>query len=98
MHAFAPSAPSDDSPICGRQHTKLVEDTTDVRTAVYSALLNESGNMVAAIADMDCFDSITPEFVARYGIAFCFTVPCLVTLALATSTRGLLFRGLVSQP
>ena len=40
-------------------------DATDVRTAVYSALLNETGNLVAAVADMDCFEKITPDFVQR---------------------------------
>jgi hypothetical protein len=26
-------------------------------------MLNETGNLVAAVADMDCFDAITPDFV-----------------------------------
>ncbi len=51
------------------QHPVLAEVPSDTRTAVYSALLNETGNLVAAVADMDCFHSITPEFIERYEAA-----------------------------
>jgi hypothetical protein len=43
------------------------EVQSEGHTAVYSALLNETGNLVAAIADMDGFKAITPEFVYRYS-------------------------------
>jgi hypothetical protein len=42
-----------------------VESTPGLRTAVYSALLNEEGGLVAGVADMECFSAITPEVVQR---------------------------------
>ncbi len=38
------------------------------RTAVYSAVINETGNMVVGIADMNVFTSITPELVQQYAL------------------------------
>lgn len=37
-----------------------------LHTAVYSALLNESGGLVAAVSDMDCFNAITPALVKQW--------------------------------
>ncbi len=34
---------------------------------MYSALINETGNLVVGIADMDVFASITPELVQQYA-------------------------------
>lgn len=36
------------------------------KTAIYSATLNHTGEMVFAISDMDIFQEITPEYIEKY--------------------------------
>eukprot|EP01118_Nematostelium_gracile_P013601 TRINITY_DN5160_c0_g1_i2.p1 TRINITY_DN5160_c0_g1~~TRINITY_DN5160_c0_g1_i2.p1 ORF type:complete len:665 (+),score=151.36 TRINITY_DN5160_c0_g1_i2:56-2050(+) len=38
---------------------------THSRTAKYNAVLNEKGELVAAVADMDIFNSLTPQWIAK---------------------------------
>lgn len=57
-----------------------VDTVESARTAVYAAMLNGDGGMVAGVADMDVFQCITPDVIARLvlcrvGVTCALTFP-----------------------
>lgn len=65
VHAEAASAASAASatPALSSSSTAPQLSPAAARTPVYSALLDEAGELVAAVADMDAFDALTPAAV-----------------------------------
>lgn len=47
-------------------NTELTRRDSSVSTGSYTAVLNPHGEMVLAMADMDIYESLTPEMVARH--------------------------------
>lgn len=59
------------------------------RTPVYSALLDEAGELVAAVADMDAFDALTPAAVLHSPVKLAAAPPSPAAAAAAAASAAL---------
>lgn len=68
-----------------------LSEITGKRTATFTALLDGGGDLVGAVADMDIFDEMTPEFVERAsaGLRTAELVVCDANLPAASLERAL---------